>query len=332
MPIMYNSYRTLTFCSLLSIWYFFSLTVSFLHCRHGIIRTKHYPSLRSEGFGIPLKADKSDNTKENEPFRKFPFIDPPSFIKEISLPSLMAGAIGGSIISVFAIFSPFFFGEESILSSSVLTNDIEKIAEPVTLFQDILVDLNNDYVDKIDTVKLFKTGMKAMLKSLDPYTEFEDLEAAKSMQESVSGKYGGVGLVISSKIDQNPIGALKKESKPGLDNSVSKQSSQKKALEKESNKGVSVVDAFEGYAYDAGIRVGDRILSVNGVDTRQMSVDKVRDLLRGDPDTDIVVEVSRDGDIEGKTGVEAHKLQRQLVKISDIRIATLLGNPSMRQF
>ena len=47
----------------------------------------------------------------------------------------------------------------------------------------------------------------------------------------------------------------------------------------------------------------DRILIdfVNGVDTRQMNVERVRNLLRGDPDTDIVVEVSRDGSIEGPT-------------------------------
>ena len=35
------------------------------------------------------------------------------------------------------------------------------------------------------------------MKSLDPYTEFENLGAAKNMLESVSGKYGGVGLIIS---------------------------------------------------------------------------------------------------------------------------------------
>lgn len=52
----------------------------------------------------------------------------------------------------------------------------------VTLFQDILVDLEQDYVDKVDPEKLFKTGIKAMLQSLDPYTEFEDLKSARSMQ------------------------------------------------------------------------------------------------------------------------------------------------------
>lgn len=203
---------------------------------------------------------------------------------------------------------------------------MEKITEPVTLFQDILVDLNNDYVDKIDPAKLFKTGIKAMLKSLDPYTEFEDLEAAKSMQESVSGKYGGVGLIISSKIDPNPATFLKKEPLPSsVDIGVGSKDilSVKPVVEKP--KGVNVVDAFEGYAYDAGMRVGDRILSVDGVDTSEKGVDQVRDLLRGDPDTQIVVEVLRD--VDGKAVVEKRTLNRQLVKMSDVRVATLLGNP-----
>ena len=37
----------------------------------------------------------------------------------------------------------------------------------------------------------------AMLKTLDPYTEYQNLKVAQNMQESVQGKYGGVGLVIS---------------------------------------------------------------------------------------------------------------------------------------
>jgi len=59
-------------------------------------------------------------------------------------------------------------------------------------------------------------GVKSMLDSLDPYTEFEDLKAARYMQESVSGKYGGVGLIISNNkpstppgvIDENPSNSL----------------------------------------------------------------------------------------------------------------------------
>jgi C-terminal processing protease CtpA/Prc len=41
--------------------------------------------------------------------------------------------------------------------------------------------------------------------------------------------------------------------------------------------GVTVVDAFEGYGYDAGLRVGDRLVNVGGVDASKMTVEQVWD-------------------------------------------------------
>jgi len=35
------------------------------------------------------------------------------------------------------------------------------------------------------------------------------------------------------------------------------------------------MDAFEGYAYDAGLRIGDQILSVDGQDTSGLSITQV---------------------------------------------------------
>lgn len=58
--------------------------------------------------------------------------------------------------------------------------------------------------------------------------------------------------------------------------------------------GVEVADAFEGYAYDAGLRIGDRIVSVNGIDTTSMNIEQVRNLLRGDPETFVTVKYERD--------------------------------------
>lgn len=40
-------------------------------------------------------------------------------------------------------------------------------------------------------------------------------------------------------------------------------------------RGITVVSAFEGYAFDAGMRVGDRLLSVDGVPVQGRSVDQV---------------------------------------------------------
>ena len=70
------------------------------------------------------------------------------------------------------------------------------INQPVILFETILADLNEAYVDDVDIQQLFETGVKAMTSSLDPYTEFESRAEAQELEESVTGKYGGVGLVI----------------------------------------------------------------------------------------------------------------------------------------
>jgi C-terminal processing protease CtpA/Prc len=44
-------------------------------------------------------------------------------------------------------------------------------------------------------------------------------------------------------------------------------------------RGITVVSAFEGYAFDAGMRVGDRLLSVDGVPVQGRSVDQVSGLM-----------------------------------------------------
>lgn len=79
-------------------------------------------------------------------------------------------------------------------------NSVDKMTEPVTLFETILADLDQGYVDDVDTKKLFETGVSAMLQSLDPYTEFEGRQEAQDLNESVSGKYGGIGLVITGAV------------------------------------------------------------------------------------------------------------------------------------
>ena len=171
---------------------------------------------------------------------------------------------------------------------------------------------------------------QAMLKTLDPYTEFEEAKAAQDVRESVSGKYGGVGLVIAtdrqtaeSKIgnaDSPSSSADKSPSSPlappvdgtggGGGGSVGSEGSGsggaeegaaavgegqggstrggkgdllKKKLRKKKapSRGVLVVSAFEDYAFDRGMRVGDRIIKVDGVNVASKTVEEVRDMLRG---------------------------------------------------
>ncbi len=251
-------------------------------------------------------------------------------------------------------------------------NQVESLSEPVTLFETILADIKSGYVDEVDTNKLFETGISAMLRSLDPYTEFEGKQEAVALTESIDGKYGGVGLVISGATPRDIAQVKKVESRtvskgtttptaPGTrskllpqdaiqdnlqlkdgDNisnsaittdddededgySLQERLDEKKAIEKVRNQGVRVVSAFEGYAFDYGMRVGDRLIAIDdtqiGPDT---TVEEVRNKLRGQPGTSVEVSFER----EGVEGVQTVSIPRTVVKIRDVKLATLVGNPT----
>jgi hypothetical protein len=129
-----------------------------------------------------------------------------SFLK-VALPSFIAGGVatlGFLFLPLLSDYNDAFNGGTSNnLSSSdgtskinVGNKSVNNVNQPVILFETILNDLNDAYVDNVDVQKLFETGVKAMTASLDPYTEFESRLEAKELEESVTGKYGGVGLVI----------------------------------------------------------------------------------------------------------------------------------------
>ena len=144
---------------------------------------------------------------------------------------------------------------------------VQKIQEKAELFGEILADLQDLYVEPVDLDKLAETGFQAMLSSLDPYTEFENVEAAKVMRTQTIGNYGGVGLVITKNKDTK-----------GNDQPY-----------------ISVVNSFEGYAFDAGMRVGDTLISVDGKDVKDTSTNDVSLMLKGEPGSKVALKYKRPG-------------------------------------
>jgi C-terminal processing protease CtpA/Prc len=70
-----------------------------------------------------------------------------------------------------------------------------------------------------------------------------------------------------------------------------------------------VISAFEGYAFDAGMRPGDRLISVGGVSLDGLTVEGVKDLLRGAPDTEVSVKFTREG-LTSPAGPVPQEVQR----------------------
>lgn len=117
--------------------------------------------------------------------------------------------------------------------------------------------LTMEYVDEIDPDKMMEGAAAGMVRDLDPYTEYISEQAMRDFEVMTTGKYGGIGSLIRQKDDY-----------------------------------VRIAQPYEGSPADrAGLKIGDKILSVDGHDGRGMTTQQVSDRLKGEAGTKVVVEV-----------------------------------------
>jgi carboxyl-terminal processing protease len=68
-----------------------------------------------------------------------------------------------------------------------------EIARNLDIFATMFKEVNTYYVDEIKPEKLMKTGIDAMLSSLDPYTNFIPEDDIEDFRTMTTGQYGGIG-------------------------------------------------------------------------------------------------------------------------------------------
>ena len=88
----------------------------------------------------------------------------------------------------------------SILSLGFVDNFFE-ISKNLDIFSSLYKELNIFYVDETDPGELMKTGIDAMLESLDPYTTYIPESEKEDFEFMTTGQYGGIGAVISKNGD-----------------------------------------------------------------------------------------------------------------------------------
>ena len=131
-------------------------------------------------------------------------------------------------------------------------------------FSQILGIIQDQYVEEVSPEVAIEGAIDGMLKTLDPHTHFLNSIEYQDMMEEQHGSFSGLGIVIS---------------KPTLD------------------KPLTVIAPIEGTpAYRAGIRPGDVISQIEGVDTLDMSVDHALKKLRGPKGTQVNITVVRPGE------------------------------------
>ena len=133
--------------------------------------------------------------------------------------------------------------------------------EAITIFSDVLRQVDVNYVDTLNYEDLTETAINSMLRKIDPYTVYYPQEKDKDLRMMTTGKYGGIGSIIQQR-DGKTYAVNPYEGKP---------------------------------AQRAGVLAGDRILSVDGKTTDGQNVSEVSNNLRGEPGTTVVLELEREG-------------------------------------
>jgi carboxyl-terminal processing protease len=148
-----------------------------------------------------------------------------------------------------------------------VVDNLFEYSKNIEIFTALYKELGSTYVDEIEPGQLMKTGIDAMLKSLDPYTNFfSEYQAEEALMER-QGQYGGVGCRITLR-DHYP----------------------------------TVDHIEEGYAFDiADVRLGDQITHINGLDLKDKSTDELLTLVRGAPNTKFQLKLRRQGTSMEKT-------------------------------
>ncbi len=123
----------------------------------------------------------------------------------------------------------------------------------------VLRELSALYVDSISMENLIRTGLDAMLESLDPYTILIPEEDEENLELMTTGSYGGVGAVIR-KVQGGILISEVTENSP---------------------------------AARAGLAAGDTIVMVSGLATAQMSTDSCSTLMKGAPGTTVTLRVKK---------------------------------------
>ena len=156
------------------------------------------------------------------------------------------------------------------------------VAKNLDIFNQVYKNLDLLYVDTLNPNEVIGTGIKAMLRSLDPYTEYYPESETKNLKMMLTGKYAGIGALIRYH---------------------------------QKLKRVVIDEPYEGMpAAEVGLKKGDIVLSIDDSTMIDKDVSYVSSHLRGDAGSNFVLKIQRPS-----TGKKmSFKITRRSIKLPDL--------------
>ncbi|MEE8359315.1 MAG: S41 family peptidase [Candidatus Omnitrophota bacterium] len=165
-------------------------------------------------------------------------------------------------------------------------DDARDLYKQIEIFSDAMTYVRSNYVEDIKDKDLVYGALKGMLASLDPYSQFMNPESFKEIQVETKGEFGGLGIEISLK--------------DGL---------------------LTIISPLDGTPADrAGIKPNDRIVKIDDVTTKDITlIDAVRKL-RGKPGSKVTITILR----ESESRIFDVDIIRAIIKVKSIKEASII--------
>ncbi len=155
-----------------------------------------------------------------------------------------------------------------------------EIARNLDIYATLFKELNLYYVDEVNPNRMVKTSIDAMLKALDPYTNFFAEDEIEDYMTMTTGRYNGIGALIGQR--------------------------QGKSI---------VLMVYDGTpAEKSGLQIGDEVIKIDGVDIKARKEADPGKLLKGQNNTAVKLTVRRYGQ---KDPVELSVI-RDVVKMTNV--------------
>jgi len=188
------------------------------------------------------------------------------------------------LVKKFIYILSFFFLFKSLNSQS----NYFEISKNLEIFNNVYKELNTYYVDDTEPGKLMKEAIDAMLKKLDPYTQYIPESEIEDFRFQTTGQYGGIGSLIRKVGDY-----------------------------------VMIAEPYKGFPADkSGLKIGDKIIKIDGVSMKDKSVEDVSKLLKGEPGKKVNISVSR----INNSDIIKIPVTREKIKISSVPYSGLIDD------
>ena len=188
-------------------------------------------------------------------------------------------------IASFVVVTLIATVELSAQESDRVKRDFE-LGQATEVLSNIMREFDMGFVDAVPATTLLNSAVRGMTVATDPYSEYLSEEAMSAFEIMTTGRYGGVGSLIRKR-EEYVIFAQPYKDSP-------------------SDK--------------AGIKIGDKILAIDGVDMRGKDVADISARLKGEPESDVMVVVEHN--IGGM--IDTLQITRKRISIPSVNYAGII--------